>query len=735
MKLKKYTLFFLLFSYLLGSAQVMNVRKWRKSEKDSLDNAMYLIDELQYLQALPIFDKLLKNHPKEEFLRYTYAKCALYRSDKHEDAYRFLTELYSKNSSIPDVQFDIALAAHYNYKFDEASTHLQTFLANRNLTPEEKRAAEQLKIYIANARKIYNAPTDAKLKVLGPEMNSEGDETNPLITADDSRLVYTYRGKKSLGGVQNNYLQPDPLGNYTGDLYLSGKVAGSFSLSESIQNLNTNANDAALALSPDGQQLFLYVDLGDGHGDIYQSTLTGNIFGAPVKLRGEINSYSRETACSISPDGKTIYFSSDRGGGFGGFDLYKATLMKDSSWSNVSNLGDSINTPFDEDMPFMHADGRSLYYSSNGMGSMGGFDIFRAVMPANDSLFRRGKNLGYPINTTFDDRNFVLSADSRQGYYNQARKEGYGGNDLYSIETNFSEPSLPFLLVKGMTLDSSQPVAAEITVELQNQKNRVYRKFQSNVATGEYLICLPAGNDYRLVFHYKEKEDVFFVADASTIETYTEKTNTVDFYVVPPVDLTAILPGGVTTTTGSVATTSKANVASPSPSPAPSPTAAPAAVTNSAIAKEEPKSINKEPLPTKKNPVAISPAATAASSLSALRDASFPINAMQEKTLRFVEKYGTITADGLEFRVQLAAVKADHNTIFPNQARLGKIDKIDLQDGFTRITAGGKFSNMAKALEHNRKVVKAGVGESFVVAIYKGQKVNYEVLEQQGIFK
>lgn len=712
MKIKNYILVGLLFAFLSESAQVMNVRKWRKAEKDSLDNAMYLIDENQYLEALPIFDDLLKNHPKEEFLRYTYAKCALYRSDKHEDAYRFLTELYSKNNKIPDVQFDLAQAAHYNYKFDEATTYIQTFLANRHLTPEQRRSADKLIVYIANARKLYNTPKSAKFKLLGTTVNSADDETAPLITADDSRLVFTYRGKKSLGGLQNAYLQPDPMGHYTDDLYQSEKEALIFSNGNAVQSINTNANDAGLALSADGQQLFVYIDFGDGHGDIYRSILTGSVYGTPVKLKGEINSYSREGACSLSPDGKTIYFSSDRGGGFGGFDLYKASLMPDSSWSNVMNLGDSINTPFDEDMPFIHPDGRSLYYSSNGLASMGGFDIFQAVRHAKDSLFRKGRNLGYPINSTSDDRYFVVSADSRRAYYSQARKDGHGLNDIYSLETNFSEPSIPLLVIKGKTMDEAKPVKAEITVELRNDKNREYQTLHSNELTGSYLVCLPAGNDYRLVYRYGDKEDVFFVADASTIENYTEKVNTIDFHVVPVAD---VLLAGNTSGSSSVTTENTAS-------------------NNTTVSKAEPVP-SKSTADTTKNPVEVKTPTASPATVSSLRDANFPANPLQEKTLRFVERYGNISADELEFRVQLAAVKADHNKIFPNQSKLGKIDKMDLGDGFTRITAGGKFATIAEAFEHNRKVVKAGMTDGFVIAVYKGQKVSYDVLEQQGVFK
>src|SRR5438128_986690 len=144
MKYSKLLWCVLLFCYVHASSQVMNVRKWRKSEKDSLDNAMYLIEENQYFDALPIFDELLQNHPNEEFLRYTYAKCALYRGDKHADAYTLLTELYRKNRKVADIQYDVALASLYNYKFDEATEYINHFLSNKRLKPEQRMAAQQM---------------------------------------------------------------------------------------------------------------------------------------------------------------------------------------------------------------------------------------------------------------------------------------------------------------------------------------------------------------------------------------------------------------------------------------------------------------------------------------------------------------------------------------------------------------------------------------------------------------
>lgn len=734
--------FVLLLTYIHASSQVMNVRKWRKSEKDSLDNAMFLIDETQYLAALPIFDNLLKLHPKEEFLRYTYAKCALYRSDKHEDAYMLLAELYERNNKIPEIQFDMARAAHYNYRFDEAVQYTNVFLANKRIAPEQKREAEQLLVYIENARRLYNSPTPAKLKNLGTGINSEDEEFVPAITANESRLVFTYRGKKSLGGLQNAYLQPDPLGAYTEDIYESKQRNGVFSYARPVTSINTNANDASLSLTHDGQFMFVYVNVGDGHGDIYISKLVADSFSVPTKLQGDVNSYSWDGHASLSPDGQTLYFSSDRGGGYGGRDIYKATLLADSVWGNVANLGDSINTPFDDDAPFIHADGRTLYYSSKGKGSMGDYDVYRAVMSPLDSLFRQGVNLGYPINTVADDRYFVITADSRRAYYSTARRDGFGGNDIYLVEPNFTESVSPMLLVRGKTTDKTKPVQADLLVEMVSPVTRTFKTLQSNPITGEYLVCLPVGASYRITYSLKGKEPLYFASDAIKLENYSEKVNNVDFTILPGTYASETATTAASASVAAVGTKTTAAVAVKTPTQpvvAQTKTITSSAVTITVPVTPTVATVATLSLPVNEDQSDIMALKEEVASIntekSKLRDAAFPASQLQEKALRFTELFGFQTAPGLEFRVQLAAVKMDHNTQFPNQKKIEPIEKIDLGDGFIRITSGGTFRSMVEAFEFNRKVVKAGIREGFVIAIYNGKKVSYEYLIEQGIFK
>ncbi len=800
MKPIKLVLILLILSF-VANAQLMNVRKWRVSERDSLDKGMEFFDEKTYLKALPIFNTLLNNHPKEEFLKYTYAKCALYRADKHEDSYKYFAEVYNNNRKVPDIQYDMALAAHYNYKFDEALDYANQHAKRANA--EGKANAEFLKRNIAYAKYYIANPTNAKVTNVGSAINSEYDEYVPAIKADESAMIFTYAGAKSIGGRLNETLQPDRYGNFQEDIYMAVKENGEFKQAFGLDSLNTAANDAAISLSNDGNILFIFKDEGDGHGDIYQSYLSGQHFTKPQKLRGEVNSYSWDGHCSLSPDGQTLYFSSERSGGFGGRDIYKARLLADSTWGNVVNLGDSINTPYDDDAPFIHADGVTLYYSSKGRSSMGGYDIFRSVMKAEDSTFKKTENLGYPINSPADDIYFVLGANGTTGYYSSGKKDGMGMKDIYKVEPNFPSVKPVLYLVKGKVKNDGMGAEASIKVEISSKSNKLFNTFRSNSTTGDYLISLPPGVNYLVTYTFKDRPEQRLNIEAVDLTAYTEKINDVNFETpvvatstvilasaevkkpteaVTPVETktqaataTSALKGTKTepkTETKPVETTTLAAVTKTTEKPVEKETVAakttvsepePVAVvekntktetakTNPVAEKTEVAVITptnagtKNPLLPKTettsatwdfttNPVTSTPLVLPAAAPPAVKGAFVAVNGPQAKSIKFAEKYEKVAADDMEFRVQVAAVKSDKNVTLPNQKLLGKVEKLNLGDGFTRITVGGAFKTLGAALEHNKKVVRAGQKEGFIIALYKGKRTTYEELEQMGLLK
>lgn len=666
-------------------AQTTNTKKWRKTERDSMQRAAMLYEEGNYLIALPIFEDLYNRHSKEEYLKYCYGKCALLRSDKHAIALQLLMEIYEKNRKVVDIEFDLARALHFNYKFDESLEFLNKYLQGKKVPNEMIQKAKQLIEYCNNAKIFYLNPSSAKIENAGNVLNTDQEEYVPVISADESIMIYTYRGKESMGGLQNAFNQPDPFGIYYEDIFQSNRDSLGWQKPFSLSNINTNTHDAAIALSADGNSLFVYRDNGDDHGDIYVSRFENNQWTSPVKLSGEVNSYSWEGSCSMTADGKYLYFSSERGGGYGGKDIYRATLLSDGSWGNVVNLGDSINTKLDEDAPFIHPDGVTLFYSSKGKNSMGGYDIFQAKLNWKDSTFFNPVNMGYPINTPDDDIYYVLAANGERGYYASGKTGGQGLKDIYTVYPGYVGKKPSLYLVKGkITLDSII-VEANIKVEITDKESQLLANYTSNASTGKYLISLPAGGEFKLTYSYKDYKPLTLNINSKSIEGYVEKIFNVNFTS----KLDTIIPPIVEAKKDTVIPVAKV---------------------------EKPKAKN------------------TAEDLIVKTDKFVPRNAIQQKIEEYSAKYGDVSAEGLIFRVQIAAYKYPKNYVYKHLAGLGDIENLLLDDGITRITIGGNFNTLMSAFEHNKKVVIAGQSDAFVTAIYKGKRVYLEQLEAMGIF-
>lgn len=659
----------LLFSGIV--AQTMKTKKWRKTEVDSLNEALLLYDEGNTALAYPILENIYTHHPNEVYLKYVVGKLSLTRSDKYDLALRLLEESYVANPKIDKIHYDLARAYHYNYQFDKAEEFVNQFLSQKKLPPEDKANAELLKNYIQNAKVLYSSPTRAKVSNLGAPINTESDEYVPVITTDEATMIFTYRGEKSKGGRQNASLLPDPKGIFFEDIFMSEKILNKWSEPQPIDTLNTNSHDAAIALSPDGTMLFIYKDDGITHGDIYISYYFGNKeFTPPQKLKGLVNSYSWEGSCSITADGRTLYFSSERPGGYGGKDIYKATLLPDSSWGNITNLGSAINTPLDEDAPFIHPDDVTLYFSSKGHNSMGDYDIFVSKMDLKDSTFKQVENVGYPINTPADDIYFVTSASGEHAYYSSARPNGIGLKDIYIIETNFDSKPVNMLVYGAVFKDKKSISNVNITAYIvRDGKEEIYYQTKTK-EKGKYLINLPAGYDFKIECKLDSNFSESFVVSTKDLNSYKEKMHLFQFETMS--SSVVKIPEPVITNT----ITSTTNPTSPTPS----------------------------------------------------------LNPVQKETYEYTKNYGNISVEGLVFKVQIAAYKYPKNYSYNHLKGLGKVETVQLEDGLTRFTIGGDFKTLDEAFQHNLKVIKAGQKDAFVLAIYKGKRAYLSDLVKMGIY-
>lgn len=375
-----------------------------------------------------------------------------------------------------DLLFKIGEAYHFGYKFDEAmgyyDRYIEKFDQNPNYTGDDvvPRETALRKIYECEQGKILiEFPEDVEIENLGEQINSTYDDYAPVVDAEEGVLIFTSR---RFEGNMNDVLDDD---NYPyEDIFISRSVDSVWQKPENIgDHINTLYHDSNVGLSKDGSQLFIYKD--SNQGDIYESDLDeNNEWTIPRVVGNHINTGYSETSVSLSPDGNVMFFASDRPGGHGGFDIWTTHKDRKGNWEEPVNMGDEINTPLDEDAPFIGFDGVTMYFSSDGGEGMGGFDIYRVTYDSTSSQWSVPSNMGYPINTPDDDIYFVPTKDGSRAYYASVRDDSYGYTDLYVLKIpdllKHEDPdAVPEKPVP--TTEILSPVILQLTVMDENGRN------------------------------------------------------------------------------------------------------------------------------------------------------------------------------------------------------------------------------------------------------------------------
>ncbi len=457
----------------------------------------------QAIKLLVLADSLDPNNSNINFkLGYCYLNSLNYKKKAESHlikAVQNISAKYKDNTykerGAPSIAwFYLGQAYHFNNKFDQAIDAFNKFREftdpkDLNLATEINRQIE----FCINGKMLSEAPVAIEIKNLGKDINSAFPEYAPVISADESVLIFTSRRSNSTGGK----IAED--GGFFEDIYISYNNNGKWSEPQSIgPNINTPGHEATIGLSVDGQQLFIYKD-DNGDGNIYYSKLEGDTWQIPVKLNDNINSKSWESHASISYDGNTLYFTSNRKGGFGGRDIYFSRKLPNGEWGLPINLGPKINTPYDEEGPFIHPDNRTLFFSSKGHNSMGGFDVFISIKDENEN-WSQPMNMGFPLNSSDDDVFYVLSADGKRAYYSSFKEDGYGEKDLY-MATFIEFKEKPLALIKGTVKDAYGNVPKDVVIVVSdNETGEVVGTYIPNSKTGNYLFILPPGANYNISY-------------------------------------------------------------------------------------------------------------------------------------------------------------------------------------------------------------------------------------------
>lgn len=448
--------------------------------------------KLLYGKALDSYIPANKFNPNNAELNAKIGHCYL-KSSNRSEALGYLKKAFKLDPQI-DGYFIYLLgnAHHLNNEFDEAIKNYKLAKTNGSkMEPQLNSMADKKITECTSGKKLVKTPVNVKIESLEGTINTEYEEYVPIITADESEIFFTSRRPNTTGGSMDI-----GLGDFYEDIYYSKKEKGKWTSAVNLgMPVNSQFHDATVGLSLDGQKLFLYRDNKKGDGNIYASEKQGDKWTDPKELPEPINSKYQETSACYSFDGSTIYFVSDRPDGKGGKDIYKATKDAKGVWGNAENLGSVINTKDDEDAVFLHPDGKTLYFSSQGHGSMGGFDVFKSTY--DKGKWSAPQNIGYPINTSDDDVCFALTASGDYGYYTSIKLEGKGKRDVYKV-TFLDELNKPKLtLLKGTITDKKTGEPLQATIEIyDNDNGKLIGTFESNSTTGKYMVSLPAGVNY-----------------------------------------------------------------------------------------------------------------------------------------------------------------------------------------------------------------------------------------------
>ncbi|MBI2966222.1 MAG: PD40 domain-containing protein [Bacteroidetes bacterium] len=461
-----------------------------------------------YKAALRLYHDVLETNSLDPKVQLWLGLCELELGNPALALEYLQKALYMKSDVHKKIHLFIGMAYHRTGNLQKAVEEYNTYKATLSPSSVPKNEVSRYLDQCNYAQEMMKKPINVKISNLGPAINSEYPDYAPSVTLDEKTIIFTSRRADTKGKGRDNYDH-----GFYEDVYIANfnDTTKTWRQSTNIKGgINTNFHDASLSISPEGKQIFVYRNIPNKtrSGDIYVSILgsTGR-WSSPQALPKSINSSYFESSACVSADGNTLYFISETKGGFGQGDIWKSEKTSKGQWDEPENLGNIINTAEDEIGVYIHPDGKTLFFSSKGHKSLGGYDIFRSVFQ-NDN-WSVPENVGYPVNTTDDDVHFVMTADNKRGYFSSLRDGGKGEKDIYVIEIPQLSELLPsvkkeeaskYSILKGKITDSQtlQGVRGEIIV-VNSEKKDTAGTTQSK-EDGEYFIMLPAEKSYHVIF-------------------------------------------------------------------------------------------------------------------------------------------------------------------------------------------------------------------------------------------
>jgi outer membrane protein OmpA-like peptidoglycan-associated protein len=502
---KFYFLFIGLFLSQVISAQEINPDRTAINYFYDAEAYMY---ENNYDAALELLLKLEEIDPRNPNIWYKIGFCylntRLYKTKAQaylEKAVEYANPNYKpdnhRETSAPlESYLYLAIAYRMNYQFDLSLQALNDLKIKLNPSDSgDKILLDQIareEEITNNAIYYYSNPVDAQLRNLGPKINSEYADHSPIIDLNENYLIFTSKRPRDGQSIENQ----------DEDIFVSKSSnyvwQSPTRLGEPVNTIENN--EAAIGISIDGKQMFFFRSGMHNQGSVYV-TESEDIYNwsDPKFLREDVNSKYRETHATITPDGNSIFFTSNRKGGIGGSDIYVMRRLPNDKWSEPQILPKEVNSEYDEESPYVHPDGVTLFFSSKGHSTMGGYDVFYSIM-SKDGTFSEPVNLGYPINTPDDDVSYVMNMDGRRGYIATVKDDSFGDLDLYEIlQSGVYDNNL--VVYDGIVSDINNNIPEDLIIAVRDAKTGDYVGiYRPNKKDGRYLLVMLPDNNYEISY-------------------------------------------------------------------------------------------------------------------------------------------------------------------------------------------------------------------------------------------
>ena len=486
--MKKFYIIVFIACVFAGSLFSQDVKKMRKEADEQFSYENYHL-------ALPLYLSVLNYDSTDAEVNYKAGVCLYKISREKAKAIKYFEK------ALPDIADAYYYLGILYRREGDLNKSEEAFLKYKNSLKDKHFKYEQVEYQLQRtqtARKFMKEGGRTKLILLDKNVNSEYPDYAPFIMPLDETLYFTSRRPGSSG---NN---KDPLGMYYEDIYYSKYENKEYLPAINVgKPVNTLYHDACVGFSKDGKTMFIYRNESYTGGDIYTSEMVDDgMWSVPVKFSDRLNREgSVESSMTITQDGRIIYFSSDMPGGFGGKDIYRIVKLPNGEWSLPQNLGAAINSPYDDDAPFISNDGSKLYFSSKGHENMGGYDIFISEK-LDENNWSEPRNMGVPINSVADDIFFVTNAEGTKGFFSSNRKGGYGDMDIYSVKMS-DLANKPIVLKGSVTTYEPEFKTLRAVITVIDYQTKEVQGVYRTTANGKFILALLPNKKYKMICESK----------------------------------------------------------------------------------------------------------------------------------------------------------------------------------------------------------------------------------------